>query len=90
MSFGTGPWVALFWWIRERVYPRESDGVSKGSLRAELKELGERENWSRPLSPLSSVSEFPPPSLELTQMKGGQTLSHMLIPEPLVHIIGLS
>lgn len=26
--------------------------MSKGSLRAELKELGERENWSRPVSPL--------------------------------------
>lgn len=65
--------------------------MSKGSLRAELKELGERENWSHPVSPLSSVSEFPPPPFKLlTQMKGGQTLSHMLIPECLVHIIGLS
>lgn len=50
VSFGTGPWVALFWWIR--VYPRESDEVSKGSLRAELKELGECENSSGPVSPL--------------------------------------
>lgn len=60
--------------------------MSKGSLRPELKELGECENLSRPVSPLSSVSEFPPPPLELLpQMKGRQTLSHMLIPEPLIH-----